>query len=189
MWGKSFHKPCGFQGIRTSVMWDKRRGKKTPWEWRLWRGAIQKGGRQGVGWNAQENRRQHKRLQLLDIIILLQQQKKIPAMQISMHKHIHARTDNPRNADSNWSSCAFSVERESEEWYKEEFQISKTIFHFPPSAGIWDLTVLWKHSTSETYSSTNAAHMLSLSCISAPPKLKTRTNASVLYAGTQQVAG
>lgn len=47
--------------------------------------------------------------------------KKIPAMQISMHKHIH---------------CAFSVERESEEWYKEEFQISKTIFHFPPSAGI-----------------------------------------------------
>lgn len=66
--------------------------------------------------------------------------KKIPAMQISMHKHIHARTDNPRNADSNWSSCAFSVERESEEWYKEEFQISKTIFHFPPSAGISDLT-------------------------------------------------
>lgn len=115
--------------------------------------------------------------------------KKIPAMQISMHKHIHARTDNPRNADSNWSSCAFSVERESEQWYKEEFQISKTIFHFPPSAGIWDLTILWKHSTSETYSSTNAAHMLSLSWISAPPKLKTRTNASVLYAGTQQVAG
>lgn len=115
--------------------------------------------------------------------------KKIPAMQISMHKHIHARMDNPRNADSNWSSCTFSVERESEEWYKEEFQISKTIFHFPPSAGISDLTILWKHSTSETYSSTNAAHVLSLSCISAPPKLKTRTNASVLYAGTQRVAG
>lgn len=49
MWGKSFHKLCGFQGIHTNVMWDRRRGKKTPWECRLWGGVTQKGGRQGVG--------------------------------------------------------------------------------------------------------------------------------------------
>lgn len=34
-------------------------------------------------------------------------------------------------ADSNCSFCAFSVERESEEWCREELQISKAILHFP----------------------------------------------------------
>lgn len=66
----------------------------------------------------------------------------IPTMFRSTHKHtVHAQIytptyGHPMNADSNCSLCAFSVERESEEWYHEEFQISKAIFHFPPSEGI-----------------------------------------------------
>lgn len=82
---------------------------------------------------------QHKLLQLLGIIILLHGQK-IPAMHVHRPIHtctdIHTRMDNPKNADSNCSLCAFSVERESKEWDREEFQISKAIFHFPPSEGI-----------------------------------------------------
>lgn len=58
MCSKSFHKLCGFQGIHTNVMWARRRGKKTPWEWGPWGGVTQKGGRQGVGWNVHENTRQ-----------------------------------------------------------------------------------------------------------------------------------
>lgn len=50
--------------------------------------------------------------------------------------YVYTQMDNSGNADTNCFLCAFSVERESKEWYREEFQISKAIFHFPPSEGI-----------------------------------------------------
>lgn len=173
MWGKSFHKLCGFQSIHTSVMWDKRRGKKTPWEWRLWGGVTQKGGRQGIWWNVQENTRQQPNTTDCNCCTL--SSFCMVRNSCNAHKHaqahictdIHTQMDNPRNPDSNCFLCAFSVERESKEWYREEFQISKAIFHFPPSEGVWALTVFWKHWTSETHSSTNTAcvhHTLLIQC-------------------------
>lgn len=74
------------------------------------------------------------------------------------HKWTIQRMLTATAADSN---CSFEVERECKEWYCEEFQISKAIFHFPPGEGIHALTVFRKHRTSETHSSTKTACVLS----------------------------
>lgn len=143
MCGRDFPKLCGFQGIHTNVMRDRRGEKETPWEWSLWGGVTQRGGRRGVGRNVQENLRQqteHKWLQLSGHY-RPRHQKCLRRTSTSTQTQM----DNPRNADSNCSLCGFGAERESEEWHIEEFQISKAIFHFPPSEGIQALTVLWKH--------------------------------------------
>lgn len=126
----------------------------------------------------------HKLLQLLSSIILLHAQKCLQCTKVCTNTSTETYTqmDNWRNDDSNCSLCAFGVERESEEWYCEEFQISKAIFHFPPRAGIQALTVLWEQWTSETHSSTDAAGVLLA-------ELKTRRNTYVLYTELRQVAG
>lgn len=76
MWGESFHKLCGFQGIHTRVIWDRRWGKKTPWEWTLWGGVTE----WRKPWSCVQCPKKHKAttqyklVQLLHIMILLQGQ-------------------------------------------------------------------------------------------------------------------
>lgn len=50
--------------------------------------------------------------------------------------------DDRRNAGNNCSLCSHCTWRESKEWHKVEFQISKAIVHFPPCEGMHTFVII-----------------------------------------------
>lgn len=127
MWDKSFHRLCGFQGFGTNVTWD---------------GVRREGDTMGV--KAVRRRRRTRRLvecprkqetttphqwpQLFGIIILSGPQEFLRGAQ-AFTVNLHAHT---RITQGMLTTTAPTVLRESEEWYREEFQISEAILYFPP---------------------------------------------------------
>lgn len=196
MWGKSFHKLCGFQGIYTSVMWDKRRAKKTPWEWKLWGGVTQKRGRQGIGWNVQENMRQQPNTTDCNCwhTILLFAWTETPAMQIGMYRHINAQIYTHKWTIQGMLTAtapyAPSVLRGNlRNGTMRNFRYLKQSFTFLQEKGF--KLLLFSESNEHLRL---IHHLTQLVCSTFSwyntwTKRKMRTNASALYAGIQQVAG
>lgn len=127
MWDESFHRLCGFQGFGTNVTWDRVRregdtmGVKAVRRRRRTRRLVECP-------RKQQTTTPHQWPQLFGIIILSGPQEFLRGAQ-AFTVNIHAHT---RITQGMLTTTAPTVLRESEEWYREEFQISEAILYFPP---------------------------------------------------------